>query len=163
MPHEVLAMLMKHLEETGATNEQGKAWDLVVKWCVMAAQKDVQGDSLVLSTVKEVTEGDDSYFEQWVEQQLNPAMGVRPAQEPLGGMSLTAQSNTVPAQFATELSKGLAMGLKPLVPLSHQQQCKWGTPKWTLSRVTAMKIFGSTSTLTGARASTLFGGNCMHV
>ena len=68
MPHEVLAILMKHLEETGATSEQGKAWDLVVKWCVVAAQKDAQGASLVLFTAKAVTEGDDSYFEKWVEQ-----------------------------------------------------------------------------------------------
>jgi hypothetical protein len=68
MLHEVLAMIMKHLEETGATNEQGKAWDLVVKWCVVAAQKDAQGDSLVSFTVKAVTEGDASYFEQWREQ-----------------------------------------------------------------------------------------------
>ncbi len=67
-------------------------------------------------TVKAVTEGDDSYFEQWVEQQLNTTMGVGPAQEPLGGTSLMAQNNTVPAQFATELSKELAMGLKLLGP-----------------------------------------------
>jgi hypothetical protein len=69
MLHEVLAMLMKHLEETGATDEQGKAWDLVVKWCILAAQKDAQGDSLMLFTVKAFTEGDDSYFEQWVLKQ----------------------------------------------------------------------------------------------
>jgi hypothetical protein len=106
MPHEVLAMIIKHLEETRATNEQRKAWDIVVKWCIVAAKKDAQGDSLVLFTVKAVTEGGDLYFEQWVEQQLNAMMGVRPAQEPLGGMSLTAQNNTVPAQFAAELSKG---------------------------------------------------------
>ncbi len=68
-------------------------------------------------TVKAVTEGDDSYFEQWVEQWLNATMGVWPAQEPLGGTSLMAQNNTVPAQFAAELSKGLAMGLKSLGPL----------------------------------------------
>jgi hypothetical protein len=66
MPHEMLAIIMKHLVETGATNKQGKAWDFVVKWCIVAAQKDAQGDSLVLFTVKAVTEGDDSYFEQWV-------------------------------------------------------------------------------------------------
>jgi hypothetical protein len=61
MPHEVLAMIMKHLEETGATDDQGKAWDLVVKWCIVVAQKDAQGDSLVSFTVKAVTEG--AYFD----------------------------------------------------------------------------------------------------
>ncbi len=68
MPHEVLAIMMKHLEKTRATDKQGKALDLVAKWCVMAAQTDAQGDSLVSFTVKAVTEGDDSYFKQWVEQ-----------------------------------------------------------------------------------------------
>ena len=61
-------MIMKHLEETGSTNEQGKAWDLVVKWCVVVTQTDAQEDSLMLFTVEAVTEGDDSYFEQWMEQ-----------------------------------------------------------------------------------------------
>jgi hypothetical protein len=37
MLHEVLAMIMKHLEETRATNKKGKAWDRVVKWCIVAA------------------------------------------------------------------------------------------------------------------------------
>jgi hypothetical protein len=68
LPHEVLAMMMKHLEETGATNKQGKAWDLVVNWCIAVAQKDAQGDNLVSFTVNAVTEGGDSYFEHWVEQ-----------------------------------------------------------------------------------------------
>jgi hypothetical protein len=126
MPHDMLAMIMKHLEETGATNKQGKAWDLVVKWCVMAAQKEAQEDSLVLFTVKAVTEGDDSYFEQLVEQQLNATMGMRPMQETLGGMSLTAQSNSVPAQFAAELSKRLAMGLKLLGPLKSPTAAQGG-------------------------------------
>jgi hypothetical protein len=68
MPHEVLAIMMKHLKKTGATDKQGKALDLVSKWCIVVAQTDAQGDSLVSFTVKVVTEGDDSYFEQWVEQ-----------------------------------------------------------------------------------------------
>jgi hypothetical protein len=62
--HEVLIIMMKHFKETGATCNQGKAWDLVAEWCIVAAQKDTQGDSLVSFTVKVVTEGDDSYFNQ---------------------------------------------------------------------------------------------------
>jgi hypothetical protein len=68
MLHKVLAMITKYLEKTRATNQQGKAWDLVVKWCVMVAQKDAKWDSLMSFTVEAVTEGDDSYFKQWVEQ-----------------------------------------------------------------------------------------------
>jgi hypothetical protein len=117
MLHKVLAMIMKHLEETGATSKQEKAWDLVVKWCIVAAKKGAQVDSLMSFTVKVVTEGDDSYFKQWVEQRLNATMGVQPAQEPLGGTTMTTQSTPVPAHFTAELSKGLAMGLKLLGPL----------------------------------------------
>ncbi len=62
MPHEVLDIMMKHLEETRTTDKQGKAWDLVAKWCIVMAQKDAQGDSLVSFKVEAVTEGDDSYF-----------------------------------------------------------------------------------------------------
>jgi hypothetical protein len=31
IPHEFLAIMMKHLKETGAIEDQGKAWDLVSK------------------------------------------------------------------------------------------------------------------------------------
>jgi hypothetical protein len=117
MPHEVLAIMIKHLEETGATKDQGKAWDFVTKWCIVVAQKDAQGDSLVVFTVKATTEGGDSYFKQWVEQQLNATMGVGPAQETRGGTAMIAQSTPVPAQFAAELGKELAMGLELLGPL----------------------------------------------
>jgi hypothetical protein len=57
MLHEVLAILMKYLKKTGATNVQGKAWDLVAKWCIMEAQEDAQGDSFMLFTFEAVTEG----------------------------------------------------------------------------------------------------------
>jgi hypothetical protein len=68
MLHEVIAIMMNHLKETGATNVQGKAWDLVAKWCFVEAQENAQGDSLMLFMVEAVTEGGDSYFKQWVEQ-----------------------------------------------------------------------------------------------
>ncbi len=77
-------------------------------------------------TVEVVTEGDEYNFEQWAEQQLNATMGVWPVQEPLGGTTLMAQNNTVPAQFAADLSKGLAMGLKSLRPLKPPTTAQGG-------------------------------------
>jgi hypothetical protein len=68
MLHKVLAIMMKHLKETRATEDQGKSWELVAHWCIVAAQKDAQGDSLVAFTVKAISEGNYSYFKQWVEQ-----------------------------------------------------------------------------------------------
>jgi hypothetical protein len=47
MLHEVIAIMMNHLEETKATNNQGKAGDIVAEWCIVEAQEDAQGDSLV--------------------------------------------------------------------------------------------------------------------
>ncbi len=67
--HKILAIITKHLKDSEANMDQGKAWELIAKWCVMAAaQRDAQGDSLVAFKVETITEGDDSYFKQWVEQ-----------------------------------------------------------------------------------------------
>jgi hypothetical protein len=96
---------------------RGRPGSSLQKWCIMAAQKDAQGDSLVAFTVKAITEEDDAYFKQWVEQQLNATMGAWPTQETCMRAALAAQSPLVPAQFAAELSKGLALGLKLLGPL----------------------------------------------
>jgi hypothetical protein len=112
--HKILAIITKHLKDSGANKDQGKAWELIAKWCVMAAQKDAQGDSLVAFKVEAIMEGDDFYFKQWVEQQLNAIMGAQLAQETRVGADLAAQSPPVPAQFAAELSKGLALRLKLL-------------------------------------------------
>jgi hypothetical protein len=37
-------------------------WKLVVQWCVVAAQQDPKGDSLVSFSVEAITEGDDAYL-----------------------------------------------------------------------------------------------------
>ncbi len=104
MLHEVLIIMMKHPKETGATNNQGKAWDLVAKWCIVAAQKDAQGGSLVSFTVEAITEGDDSYFKQWVEQHLNATMGVWPAQETRGGSNNDSSGRAHRYQLSLPLS-----------------------------------------------------------
>jgi hypothetical protein len=119
MPHEILAIMLKLVENSSRDQDQAaaaEAWKLVVMWCVMAAQADQQGDSIVAFAVDAVTENDDAYFGQWVENRLNSTMGKQPAAD--GGMGAIGVATPAqgPAQFAAELGKGVAMGLHALGP-----------------------------------------------
>jgi hypothetical protein len=82
MPHEVLWLVLDHIESSpgGQTQQASSLWELVVQWCVVAAQHDAQGDSLSFS-VEAITKGDDAYFGQWVEQRLDGTLGKRPLHE----------------------------------------------------------------------------------
>ena len=110
MPHNVLAIVLKHIENSPLDQAQAgaDAWQLIVMWCVMAAQADQQGDSLVAFSVDAVMECNDAYFGQWVENCLNStmdcSMGATMAVTPLQG----------PAHLTEELGKGVAMGLHAL-------------------------------------------------
>ncbi len=76
MPHDVLPIVLKHVEN--GPSDQGQAaadaWQLVVMWCVMVAQADQQDDRLAAVSVNTVTEGDYAYFGQWVENRLDSTM-----------------------------------------------------------------------------------------
>ena len=69
MPHEVLTLVLEYLENGSGDQAQpiNNPWELIVQWCVVTAQRDPQGDSLVSFSVKAITEGDDTYFGQWME------------------------------------------------------------------------------------------------
>ncbi len=75
MPHDILAILLKLIETNYRDQDQSKAaeaWILMVMWCVMAAQADKNGDSIVAFAVEAVTENDDPYLGQWMELVLSP-------------------------------------------------------------------------------------------
>jgi hypothetical protein len=64
MPHEVLGLVILHLESM--TNEEiTKAWPLIAKWCLMAVQQNSLGNSWVAFAVKTITEGEDDYLNHW--------------------------------------------------------------------------------------------------
>jgi hypothetical protein len=65
MPHEVLKLVMAHLEQVN-DDVVVAAWVFVAQWCLMAAQRDASGDSWV------------AYLSRWVEQCLSSTLGVRP-------------------------------------------------------------------------------------
>jgi hypothetical protein len=77
MPLEVLALVLEYLKNGPEDQAQAtdNPWQLIGMWCVMAAQKDSQGDSLVSFSIKTITEGDDAYFGQWMENWLDSTMG----------------------------------------------------------------------------------------
>jgi hypothetical protein len=119
MPHEILAIVLKLVENSSRDQDQAaaaEAWKLVVMWCVMAVQADKQGDSIVAFAVEAATENGDAYFGQWIENCLDGTMGKRPAVDSGMGATRVATPAQGPAQFAAELGKGVAMGLHALGP-----------------------------------------------
>ena len=69
MPRKVLSMILEHVEPLAdtAAEEVRQAWQLAMQWCIVAAQRDNQGDSHVAFSVDAITETDDAAFCQWTE------------------------------------------------------------------------------------------------
>jgi hypothetical protein len=113
MPHKILTLILKHVKNVHTDQEQAtvNTWQLVMRWCVMAAQKDQQGDSFVLFSIEAIMEGDDAYFGQWMENPLDSTIGTWPETEPHTGAPGVVTTPPVPAHFAAELGKRVALGL----------------------------------------------------
>jgi hypothetical protein len=101
MPHEIHDMVMTIVFSAVDTNVTSDKCELVFNWCLMAAQPDSKGDSLVAFTVDMVTEGDN---------------------ENLGHHDVHQVSNIM----ATEVSKGVALGLRALGPLGPDPSAQGG-------------------------------------
>ncbi len=80
MPHEILKLVLSYVEKTlgPQTQQMQSSWELIVRWCIVASQRDAQGESLVAFLVEAITEGDDAYFSQWVEQRIDGTLGKGP-------------------------------------------------------------------------------------
>ncbi len=123
MPHEILQLVLTYLESNQEVQNQqtDTALELVVKWCVVAAQQDSQGESLVAFSVEAITEGDDADFEQWVEQRLDGTLGKRPTPDGTRGAAPAMRAaGIVPQNFTAELGRGVALGLHALSPFKQQ-------------------------------------------
>ena len=105
----------------------------------MAAQADQQGDSIVAFAVEAVTENDDAYFGQWMENRLDGTMGKQPATD--GGMRATgvATPSQGLAQFAVELGKGVAMDFHTLGPFKLPSTAQGGDLTATANRDTGKR------------------------
>ena len=114
MPHEIRGLVLTIINDADDLNKASDDWQ----------QQDANGNSYLGVPVEAVTEGDDDYFEKWIDQRLDSVFGPRPN---TGSVGTTGPwGNTVPqtapsqvsALMATEVGKGVALGPPPtgLVP-----------------------------------------------
>ena len=54
-------------------------WDLILSWCILAAQQDTNGNSFPGLPKGAVTEGEDKYFKILINQWLGATFGPRPS------------------------------------------------------------------------------------
>ncbi len=92
-------------------------WDLILAWCILAAQQNTYGNSHLSLSVEAVTEGNNDYFEKWINQRLDSTFGPRPGtglagHAGMGGVTLPHDPVHVSAIMATEVGKGVALGLR---------------------------------------------------
>ena len=118
MPHEVWGLVLNIINNADEFDKASNNWQLVLSWCLFAAQQDANGNSHLGLPVDAVTKGDDDYFKKWINQRLDAVFGPRPssgAPETAGAWGSThpqtAQSQ-VSALMATEVGKGVALGLR---------------------------------------------------
>ncbi len=56
-------------------------WDLILARCILGAQQNTYGNSLLSLKVEAVTEGDDEYFEKWIDQNRRRDKGMTTPKE----------------------------------------------------------------------------------
>jgi hypothetical protein len=116
MPHKIWGLAIKIINEAADRVLATTNWALILTWCVLAAQQDTNGNSLLGLPGDAVMEGDDDYFVKWINQRLNATFGPCPTTGLLGpaGRGGTGQVNNptqVSAIMANKVGKGVALGL----------------------------------------------------
>ncbi len=116
MPHKIWGLAIKIINKAADRALATTNWALILTWCILAAQQDTNGNSLLGLSVDAVTEGDDDYFAKWIDQRLDATFGPRPTTGPLGpagrgGMGQVNDPTQVSAIMANEVGKGVALGL----------------------------------------------------
>ena len=105
----------------------------------MAVQANQQGDSIVAFAVDAVTENDDAYFGQWVENCLDSTMGKQPTANSSMGATGVVTPTQGPVQFAVELGKGVAMDFHTLGPFKLPSTAQGGDLTATANRDTGKR------------------------
>jgi hypothetical protein len=62
MSHKIRGLVMALMCEAADMAQASAAWDLILSWCILAAQQDMNGNSLLGLPVDAVTEGDNKYL-----------------------------------------------------------------------------------------------------
>jgi hypothetical protein len=130
MPHNVLSLIIEHVKlkvDTVAT-EAGQAWQLAVQWCIVAAQQDTQGDSLVAYSIDAVAETDNKKaFCKWAETRLDGTMGAKAPKVGASQAMLTSGTqHHAHGQIMAEVGRMVTLSLQVLGPLSPPWRLKVG-------------------------------------
>ncbi len=80
MPHEVRELAMMIINKAADVDKARGDWELILSWCILAAQQETNGNSLLGLLVDTVTKGDNEYFAKWIDKRLDSTLGPRPAQ-----------------------------------------------------------------------------------
>ncbi len=88
MPHEIRELAMRIINEAANVAKATEDWNLILSWCILAAQQDTNGNSLLGLPVDAVMEGDDEYLEKWIDQWLNLTFGPCPSMGLPGNMGM---------------------------------------------------------------------------
>jgi hypothetical protein len=78
MPHKIHGLTTAIINSSANVAKACTDWELILAWCILAAQQNTFGNSHLSLAVEAVTEGDDDYFEKWINQRLNSTFGPCP-------------------------------------------------------------------------------------
>ena len=79
MPHEIRGLVMAFIHEAVNVAKASTDWDLILSWCILAAQQDTNGNSFLGLPVDTVMERDDKYLAKWIDQRLDATFGPHPS------------------------------------------------------------------------------------
>ena len=125
MPCEAYKITMGIVNAAQDVDNAQADWDLVLSWCLLAAQLNLVGNSSHLNlAVEAVTEGGEEYFVKWIDQRLDSTLGPRPNLGP----GRTANMGTTRQNFRRSWHWRWEMGL-PLdygqLGMAKANQCTW--------------------------------------
>jgi hypothetical protein len=124
MPHKIRGLVMAFIHEAVDVAKASADWDLILSWCILAAQQDTNENSFLELPVDAVMEGDDEYFAKWINQRLDtsfrprPSLGI-PRIAGMWGGTNPHGATQVSAMMATEVKKGVALGLRAMGQLQR--------------------------------------------
>jgi hypothetical protein len=124
MPHAIRGLVVAFIYEVVDVAKASVDWDLILSWCILAAQQDTNGNSFLGLPVDAITEGGDKYFAKWINQQLDttfrpcPSLGI-PRNVGMWGGANPHEAMQVSAMMATEVRKGVALGLQAMGQLQR--------------------------------------------
>ena len=122
MPHEIRGLVLTIVNEAANSDKSGN-WSF---GCLLAAQQEANGNSLLGLPVDAVTEGDDDYFEKWIDQLLYAVFGPRPNPGPPRTAGLWGSTNpqTAPSQVSALMGTKVGKGV-------HWASAQWDTSNGT--------------------------------